>query len=40
MEPLLKTKRNINKIDMVQHRAAGFVLHDYSRLSHVTHMIN
>ena len=40
MEPLIKTKRNINKIDMVQHRAARFVLHDYSRLSHVTHTIN
>ena len=25
---------------MVQHRAARFVLHDYSRLSHVTPMIN
>ena len=34
------TKRNINKIEMVQHRAARFVLHDYSRLSHVTRMIN
>ena len=34
------TKRNINKIEMVQHRAARFVLHDYSRLSHVTPMIN
>ena len=34
------TKRNINKIEMVQHGAARFVLHDYSRLSHVTPMIN
>ena len=34
------TKRNINKIEMVQHRADRFVLHDYSRLSHVTPMIN
>ena len=25
MEPLIKTKHNINKIDMVQHRAARFV---------------
>ena len=25
---------------MVQHRAARFVLHDHSRLSHVTPMIN
>ena len=25
MEPFIKTKRNINKIDMVQHRAARFV---------------
>ena len=25
------TKRNINKIEMVQHRAARLVLHDYSR---------
>ena len=40
MEPLIKTNRNIKKIDMVQHRAARFVLHDYSRLTHVTLMIN
>ena len=40
MEPLIKTKRNIKKIDMVQHRATIFVLHDYSRLTHVTPMIN
>ena len=34
------TKQNINKIEMVQHNADRFVLHDYSRLSHVTPMIN
>ena len=33
------TKRNINKIEMVQHRAARFVHNDYSRTSHVTPMI-
>lgn len=33
------TKRNINQIEMVQHRAARFVLHDYSRFSHVSPMI-
>ena len=34
------SKRNINKIEMVQHRATRFVLHDYSRLSQVIAMIN
>jgi len=34
-----RTKRNFNQIEMVQHRAARFVLHDYSRLSHVSPMI-
>ena len=34
-----KTKRNMNKIEMVQHRAARFVHNDYSRTSHVTPMI-
>ena len=33
------TKRNTNKIEMVQHRAARFVHNDYSRTSHVTPMI-
>ena len=33
------TKRNINQIEMVQHRAARFVLRDYSRFSHVSPMI-
>ena len=33
------TKHNINQIEMVQHRAARFVLHDYSRFSHVSPMI-
>ena len=27
------TKRNINKIEMVQHRTARFVLHDYSMIN-------
>ena len=35
----LHTKRNINQIEMFQHRAARFVLHDYSRFSHVSPMI-
>ena len=30
------TNRNVNQIEMVQHRAARFVLYDHSRLSHVT----
>ena len=34
------TKRNIYKIERVQHRATRFVLHDYSRLSPVSPMIN
>jgi len=34
-----RTKRNINQIEMVQHRAARFVVHDYSRFSHVSPMI-
>jgi len=34
-----RTKRNFNQIEMVQHRAARFVLHDYSRFSHVSPMI-
>lgn len=33
------TKRNINKIEMVQHRAARFVENEYSRYSHITPMI-
>ncbi len=34
------TKRNINKIEMVQRRAARFVFNDYSRASHVSPMID
>ncbi len=34
------TKRNINKIEMVQCRAARFVFNDYSRASHVSPMID
>ena len=34
------TKRNIAKIEMIQRRAARFVYNDYSRYTHVTHMIN
>ena len=34
------TKRDINKIDMVQRRAARFVFNDYSRASHVSPMID
>ena len=34
------TKRNINKIEMVQHRAARFIFNDYSRTSHVSPMID
>ncbi len=33
------TKRNINKIEMIQRRAARFVFNDYSRASHVSPMI-
>jgi len=33
------TKHNIYQLEMVQHRAARFVLRDYSRFSHVTPMI-
>jgi hypothetical protein len=33
------TKRNVKKIEMVQHRAARFVENDYSRYSHVTPII-
>lgn len=33
------TKQNITQIEMVQRRAARFVLNDYSRFSHVTPMI-
>ena len=33
------TKQNIIQIEMVQRRAARFVLNDYSRFSHVTPMI-
>ena len=33
------TQSNINKIEMVQHRAARFVYKDYSQYSHVTTMI-
>ena len=33
------TKQNITQIEMVQGRAARFVLNDYSRFSHVTPMI-
>ncbi len=34
------TKRNINKIEMVQCRAARFVFNNYSRASHVSSMID
>ncbi|CAB4005873.1 Hypothetical predicted protein [Paramuricea clavata] len=34
------TKRNINKIEMVQRRAARFVFNDYSRASYVSPMID
>ena len=34
------TKCNVDKIEMVQRRAARFVCHDYSRYSHVSTMIN
>ena len=34
------TKCNVDKIQMVQRRAARFVCHDYSRYSHVSTMIN
>ncbi len=34
------TKRNINKIEMVQRRAARFVFNDYSRASHVSPIID
>ena len=34
------TKRNIDKIEMVQRRAARFVYNDYSRYSHVSSMIS
>jgi hypothetical protein len=34
------TKRNINKIEMVQRRAARFVFNDYSRASHVSAIID
>ena len=33
------TKQSIDQIEMVQRRAARFVYNDYSRFSHVTHMI-
>lgn len=33
------TKQSIDQIEMVQRRAARFVCNDYSRFSHVTHMI-
>ena len=32
-------KQSIDQIEMVQRRAARFVCNDYSRFSHVTHMI-
>ena len=35
--PLLKT--NIDKIEMVQHKAARFVFNDYHRYSSVSHML-
>ena len=34
------TKHNIYQLEMVQHRAARFVLSDYSRFSHITLMID
>ena len=34
------TKSNVDKIEMVQRRAARFVCHDYSRYSHVSTLIN
>jgi len=35
--PFIKT--NIDKIEMVQHKAAIFVLNDYHRYSSVSHML-
>ena len=34
------TKRNFRQIELVQNRAARFVLRNYCRFSHVTPMIN
>ena len=34
------TKSNVDKIEMVQRRAARFACHDYSRYSHVSTLIN
>ena len=34
------TEHNIYQIEIVQHKAARFVLHDYCILSHVAPMIN
>ena len=33
------TKRNIHRIELVQHRAARFVFRDYSNFTHVTPML-